>query len=400
MSVTLADILNHLNDKTRNSTTGALDNNKRTRGINRTLQDMQDSGDWNATRRTKTFYFIPGVYEYSLQNYVGATCQDNDGSTSILDFKNPHDLRPIDPAGKSLDYHEQAAVRSNIRRSRLINEYSIDNGLLLVGYAGGLSSIVHECDSLTANGTVAASGDASNLTIDEVTYSEGTGALNFDTTAGTSLIITFTDFTALDLEELQNRSQLTLDLWLPTITNFSSVRVRLGSSSGAYWEKTETVPAGQAALATGKNTFAFRWASSSQTGTPDFSAVDYLQIVITYGSATTATDFRIDNIRIGAEVEMELDYYSLAMVKDAAGDYQLEFNSDSVTQTDTLLGGTDMFRTVLAGAELDMFEIIGGKSERDRTDAANTYARKKAELLRKSGRPIRRPIRMLNFPKR
>lgn len=397
MSVLLSALLAELPEVTRNSTGSSLDNTKRTRGINRILQDLQDFADWKGTRRTKTFYFIDGVSEYSLENYIGATCQDNDGSTSILDFKNGYDLRPISNTDKSLNFNEDPReVRERIRRERRIGEYAVDNDTLVVGYYRQTSAQIHNCDSLTANGTWAASGDATNLTIDSVEYSEGSGSLNFDVTAGTSLILTNSTLTAKDLTELQNKSHLTLKAWLPTITNFTSIRVRLGSASGAYWEKTETVPAGAQSLVVGENLFAFRWASASETGSPDFSAVDYIQIVITYSSAVTDTDFRIDDIRIGKEVEMELEYYSLAMVKDTAGDYQLEFNPDSVTQTDELLDPS-MRNCVIEGAKHEMFEIIGGKSERDRTDSYKKYETKRMQLFKRSGVRVRRGAKTLNF---
>ena len=396
MSVTLSHILSDVNDKARNSTTGALDNNKRTRAINRVLEDLQTYADWEFTRRVKTFYFIEGISEYNLEDYVGCTCQDKDGATSIVDFKNPYDLRPLDGSGKSLEYQESRVVRENIRRNARLTQYGVDNGVLIVGFPRQISAALHGCDSLTGNGTWAVSGDASNLTLDEVIFSEGNGSLNFDG-SGTSFVLTNSTFNGVDLSDFKNKSQLTMDVWLPTITNFTSIKVRVGSASGAYWEKTVTAPAGNKALQTGKNKFAFRWADSTETSTPDYTAVDYIQITITYGAATVATDFRVDDIRIGQEVEMELEYYSLAMVQDTAGDYQIGFNDDSVTQTDTLLGDTTAKRCVIQGSTYELFEIIGGKTERDRTDSYKLYELQKNELLKKAGHRIRRPSRILNF---
>jgi hypothetical protein len=392
MALQLTDILAEVKEKNRNSTTGALDDTKRTRAINRILGDLQDFADWEFTKRNKTFYFIDGVSEYSLENHVGTTCQDNDGSTSIPDFKNPHDIRP--DGDKSLDYKEAKAVRENIRKNKFIKEYAVDGDTLIIGYPRQVSAQLHNCDSLTANGTWAASGDASNLTIDTQEYEEGNGALNFDS-AGTSLILTNSTLSSKDLTSLQNKSHITMKVYLPSITNFTSIAVRFGSSASAYWEKTETLPAASQALKVGWNTFAFRWADATETGSPDVSAVNYMRIVLTYSASLTDTDFRIDDIRIGKEVEMNLDYYSLAMVKDAAGDYQLEFNADSVTMTDTLLG--DARRCVVQGSVYELYEILGGKSERDRTDSFKIYESTKMNLFKRSGHRIRRPTRTLDF---
>jgi len=396
MSVTLANILTDSNERVRNSTTGSLDNSKRTRGINRTLEDLQDFADWDFTKRAKTFYFIDDVSEYSLENHVGATCQDNDGATSIPDFKSPYDLR-TDEAHRPFKYRDVKDVRHDIRYKKSVNEYGVDGDLLVVNYPRQTSAQLHNCDSLTANGTWTASGDATNLTVDDVTYKEGSASLNFDVSAGTSLILTNSTFTSKDLEQLQNKSHFILWVYLPTITNFTSIALRWGSSASAYWEKTETVPAGSQDLKVGWNRFAFRWADATETGSPDVTAVDYARIAITYSASTTDTDFRIDDLRVGKEVEMTLDYYSLAMVKDTAGDYQLEFNPDDVTMTDELLGDSVARKTVVKGTETELFHIIGGKSERDLDNARKDYEKKRVELLKRAGHRLRRMGRVLNF---
>jgi len=399
MSVTLAQLLTDSSDKVRNSTTGALDNNKRTRAANRVLQDLQDFADWDFTKRTKAFFFIDRVTDYNLKDYIGTTMQDNDGSTEISDFKNPYDLRLPENFHRPFAYRDIKEVRQAIRGRRNNNEYGIDGNLLVINYPDQVSVQLHNCDSLTANGNWAASGDATNLTIDQIIKSQGSGSLNFDTSAGTSLILTNPDFAVKDLEQLQNKSHLTMDVWLPSIANFSSIKVEWGDSASANWEKTETLPAGNSALVAGKNKFAFRWAEATQNGSPDVTSINYIRITITYSSAITDTDFRIDDIRIGEEVEMNLDYYSLAMVADEDGNRQLEFNPDAVTQTD-VLAGPESRRTVVQGMIWDLFQIIGGKSARDITDAEKDYKRKKIDLRKRIGRRLRRGRITFNFPRR
>lgn len=399
MSVPLSSLISDLNEQVSGSATGTLDNSRRTRAFNRVLKQMQSFADWDFTKRTKTFYFIDGVYEYSLENYIGATCQDNDGSTAIPDFKNPYDLRPIDTADKSLDFEESRKVREHIRRNRLNYEYSVQGDNLIIGYPRAVSAEVHNCASLTANGTWTASGDATNLTIDTVTYKTSTGSLNFDVSAGTSLVLTNSTITALNLSTLQNKSHFVMWVYLPTTTDFTSVALRWGSDSSNYWEKTETVPAANQSLVAGWNRFAFRWADATETSSPDASAIDYLRVAITYGSSTTDTDFRIDDIRIGQETEMELEYYSKAMVKDAAGDWQREFNPSSVTQTD-VLADDKMEQAVLAGGVYEAFKIIGGVDVRDRDAAMKEYENSRLDLKREVGHTVRRQPKTTNFRRR
>ena len=400
--VTLAQILDDIIDKNRNSTTGALDNNKRTRAINRTLDDLQDYADWDFTRRTKEFDLIDGVNEYSLEDYLGLTCQDVDGSTAVLDFKNPYQLRKRENSHNPWAFRDIKDVQLDIRNNKSVNEYGISQDLLIVNFPKQTSVQVHDCDSLTANGTWTASGDATNLTLDEVDFREGDGSLNFDVSAGTSLVISNTTLSpTFDLTDFENVSYFTVKVYLPTITSFSSIALRWGTDLTAnYWNKSETVPAGNQTLIAGWNIFAFKWADADKTGSPDVSALDSLRVTITYSASTTDTDFRVDDIRVGKRLEMELEYYSLAMCQDTAGDYQIRFNSDDVTQTDTLLGSTTAKLTVVQGAVADLFEIIGGKSERDRTDSFKKYEMKKMDLLKKAGHRLVRASRVLNFQRR
>jgi hypothetical protein len=400
MSVQLSELLSEVNEVIRNSTTGMLDNTKRTRAFNRVFGDMRTRADFDFTKRTKEFYFIDGVNEYSLQNYVGCTCLDKDGATSILDFKNPYDLRLVGEVSTVLRYWEPKDVRQDVRRGLTADRYSVDNGILIVNYPRNTSAQLHNFDSLTANGTVSASGDATNLTIDSQTFSEGSASVNFDVSAGMSLVITLDGFTAKDLTTLQNKSHLILDAWLPTITNFTSIKLEWGDDASNNWSKTETAPAGSTSLQTGKNKFAFRWADADENGSPDVSSVSWARVTITYSEATTDTDFRLDDLRIGRETEMELEYYSRAMVKTSAGEYQLEFNPTDVTQTDTLVGEDIARNCVIAGGQYKLFSIVGGESERDRTDSFTEYNIQLNNLIKEAGHRLRRPSKVLNFQRR
>ena len=116
------------------------------------------------------------------------------------------------------------------------------------------------------------------------------------------------------------------------------------------------------------------------TGSPDASAVKYARITITYSEAITDTDFRLDDLRVGQSVKMELEYFSEAFVETTGGSIQLEFNPDAVTQTDLLRGARDARKAIVEGTVYELFRIIGGKAERDRTDALRSYEKQRHYL--------------------
>jgi len=393
--VTLQNLLTEITELTRNATSGALDNSKRTRALNWVIQDLQGYCDWEPSRRTKEFDFIGGISEYSLKNHVGATCLDNDGATSVLDFKTPYDLRLSEDSHKEFSFRDVKDVRSHIRNGRDINEYGIDGDLIVINYPALSSALIHACDSLTADGTWVASGDASNLTIDEVEYKEGNGALNFDS-AGTSLILTNASLTALNLSGYKDISAWTLWVYLPDVSDFSSIALKWGSSASAYWEKTETARVDGLDLEAGWNQFKFLWKDATPTGTPDDEAIDYLQITITYSASITDTDFRVDDIRIAKTKDMKLNYYSYGLVKNSSGAFQKEFNADDVTMTDKL--ADDKLRNVMIeGSVYRCFRIVGGARERDETDSFTQYEKQKLQVRKLLGHKSRRPTKVFKF---
>lgn len=400
MNTTLEDLFSEINDNIRNITTGSLDNLKRVRAVNWVLQDLQSFGDWNTSRRTKEFEFIGGLSEYSLKNLIETTALANDGSTDVSDFKNPYDLRIIDEANRPFEYRDIKDVRSHIQNRRVFNEYGRDGDLLIINHPKSTSNLVHNCDSLTANGIWTASGNASNLTIDEVVFKQGSGSLNFDS-AGTSLILTNTTLSpSFDLSTLENKSTWLVWVYLPTLTNFSSVGLRWGGDvTTNYWEKTETARASGESLQVGWNQFAFRWADATPSGTPVSTAIDSLRVEITYSSSVTDTDFRVDDIKVSKTKTFALDYYSHSLVQTTGEDRQVEFEI-TPTLTDELLGGLDLRNAVVLGSTWRLFKMIGGKRERDEVDAKTDYLNARLETRKKVGHRLRRPIQKLKFPSR
>ena len=143
-------------------------------------------------------------------------------------------------------------------------------------------------------------------------FNEGTGALNITKTGATVDNVTFSknlpstfDFT---------NSNFKLDFYVEDQSELASagstqVEIRIGSDSSNYYSKTfDNIGQGSWSALTLRHNSTD--SSSSTTGTPDATAVDYVAIKITYASSSTtvsAGDMRLDNIRFNEEDDLDIN---------------------------------------------------------------------------------------------
>ena len=187
---------------------------------------------------------------------------------------------------------------------------------------------IHAVNSLTANGTWAlVSGTGgSNLAEDDQFYISGTTSLKFDIDSDGSAI-EITDMSQVDLAEHEDISTLFLWVYMPDSSIISSVNLRWGSASTAYWDVTEDDQHDGTSFRDGWNLLGFAWNGASKTGSPDSSAVDYSRVTI---NATAAdTDIRVDNIVSSLGEIWEIVYYSNLLFRSSGGTWKAKPSADS-----------------------------------------------------------------------
>ena len=229
--------------------------------------------------------------------------------------------------------------------------------------------IVNDCESLTANGTFVASGDATNLSIDNNNFLNGSGSLKFDTLGGsTSAVITNANQDSVDLSKFIGQS-LFAYIFVPTGATPTTFTLKWGTDGSNYWSQAVTVTNEGVAFQSGWNLLRFDWISTAtKVGTPDSTEIKYIQFTLTESVAMAAQSaWRLDFIvaRIG-EIS-NLVYYS-KYPWQTTGTYAYKENSTATT--DFLVADTD---------EFDLFTVycakIGSqpcrleKAERDEIDA-------------------------------
>lgn len=139
-----------------------------------------------------------------------------------------------------------------------------------------------------------ASGSASGLTRDTISYYDSPASLRFTLTGSSTGILTKT-ISSLNIESYQDVAVAFLALRIPdgaTATTLSSIELRLGSDDTNYDSVTATEGFLGAWTVGEWLLIALDMSTSTSTGTPDWTAIDYVQVRF----AHTAT---LTNIRIG-----------------------------------------------------------------------------------------------------
>lgn len=176
--------------------------------------------------------------------------------------------------------------------------------------------VVNEIEAIASNGTWAVGGTATNLVVNNTNFVQGSGSLQMDITTGTGYIENST-MTAVDLSDYLNQSSLFVWVWVPTGSQLTSVNLLFGSSSANYYSKTVTVNQQGNAFNDGWNLCQFIWSSSTTTGSPDSSAIDYARISLAMtGGTNTACKINGLNSILGSILEYE--YYSKYLFRSSS----------------------------------------------------------------------------------
>lgn len=176
-----------------------------------------------------------------------------------------------------------------------------------VGLPAG--TVIDPCES-TTNWSVG--GTASNLTLNNLNFAVGAGALNFNMTAGTGSI-SATEAATLDLSAMYNQASLFYYLYLPAAA--TSTELRFGSDSSNYYSIVNTIGYDGTALGVGWNLIGGTWLSSTVVGSPVNTAIDYVYVGVT--AATALTGVGVDNIVSDMGLYRTLRYYSKYLYRDA-----------------------------------------------------------------------------------
>lgn len=196
--------------------------------------------------------------------------------------------------------------------------------------------VVDDCEDLTPDsGTWAVSGNASNLTLDTDFYVHGDASLNFDmATSWTAASAVLSGFDAVDLSDFETGGSVFVIVYIPSATGLSSVNLKIGSSSTAYFRQSKTVTNENLSFYAGLNLLRFDFAGSTETGTVDMDNIDYVELGFVGAGTGPAsnTDWRIDYVVARRGKPHQVLYYTKFPWQSSSG----TFLEESTATTDIL----------------------------------------------------------------
>lgn len=232
------------------------------------------------------------------------------------------DFEKTDPLSLSRDF--------NFEKINFTEEYR--NGVKLLriqpGQINDLPKLLHDCNSMTDSGAVTASGDASNLDINQVFYINGVASLDFDIVPSSgNAFLTFELLQPVDITTTTRDGSFTLAVFIPEelTTKLTSLSLRVGSSASDYYTMTATSNTYGGAFTHGFNIIRFIKRDATQTGTVVESAIDYLRVGIAHTATTTIKGVKIDAIAAHKGLGYNISYYSnYHFVSETTGAFLLQ----------------------------------------------------------------------------
>lgn len=284
--------------------------------------DLGNVDDLNGCleRAVSTFLQLADVPEASgIQNitlYSGVfdyACDQRIFGTTI------NDIRPQGISRSPADYVLKLNQDDFDRTKNLFypsgtqSTFQYQNGVPIIRIVAPFPVQQVNIDQMSATTGWVAAGTASNLNQDVTSFYQSPASLRFNLGIGTGTL-TKTLTSPLDMSNYEDVGVAFLAIEIPpgaTATDLTSISLKLGSDSGDYNSVSETEGFLGAWIAGEWLLVAFDFSSASETGAPDWSAIDYVQVSLIGSSAST--NFRVGGLFMSLPSQAQVLYQSAAV---------------------------------------------------------------------------------------
>jgi hypothetical protein len=262
-------------------------------------------------------YTIQNALHDKVYNYTAP--EDIKGITKIID------LRPVSFRAKNDEVQGTFSKDFDIRKQDRSIAIEVLEGVKTLKIARTLFNRIEfsRLDSLTGLGvTVTGNADVAELDINYQNYIDGNGAISFNTLGGGQAILTLAFDNSFDLTKLKDVGSLFHWVNVPNATGVTNFKLRWGTDSSNYYEKTITSPHDRTAYVSGAWLLnRYNWQGASVTGTPDEAVIAWFEIELNY-TGGAITGILLNSLTGSIGKAYELLYYSNRIFRGVDGTYK------------------------------------------------------------------------------
>lgn len=260
-----------------------------------------------------------GVYDYACDTTIFGTAIN--------------DIRPQGVTRNPSDYvykemQDQFDRTKGYVRNGTKATFEFSNGTPIIRIVSKLTQQQIIIDQMNATTGWTAAGSASSLVQDNAVYYQAPASLRFTLTGASTGTLTKTLPSSINMASYEDVGVAFLAIRIPdgaTATDLTSVSLKLGSSSTNY----DLVTATQGFLGSWSSDWllvAFDFSTAVSTGTPNWSAIAYVQVSLT--TLNTMVNFRVGQLFICQPCPAQILFQSAAIFKATGAVASTSITSD------------------------------------------------------------------------
>lgn len=316
--------------------------------IERAARTLGQQADVPEMCSTQNLMLYDGVTDYECDTKIFGTAINDIRPQGVT--RNINDFVSKEP-GEMFD--RTKGYTANGTRSTF--EYV--NGVPIIRIVSTLPQQKIEIDTMSSTDGWTAGGSASGLAEDTTVYYQQPSSLRFTLTGSSTGTLSKTLTNSLDMSSYEDVGVAFLAIRIPdgaTASNLTSITLRLGSSDSVYDSVSSTEGFLGTWVAGEWLLVAFDFAGSSSTGTPDWSAIDYVQVRLAHTG--TFTNFRVGGLWMSLPSPVQILFQSAAI-----------FKASGAQPTETITSDDDTI--ILNNPAYTLFEYEGALSVLQQTGA-------------------------------
>lgn len=314
--------------------------------IERAARTLVQRADIPEASGIQNITLYSGVYDYE--------CDETIFGTAITDVRPQGISRPSwDTTTKTTQ--QQFDKFKAYKATGTTTTFQYENGVPIIRIKAPFPSSATTLNPCTQVGDWVASGTASGLTQDNAVYYQAPSSLRFSLTSGAGILTNASSSTS-NLSSLEDVGVAFLAVFVPSsVSNLTSVTLKIGSSATDYNDVTVTTPFIGAFTNNEWQLVAFDFATASQTGTPDWTAIDYLQV--TFNTTGSITNARIGDLFISQPTPAQILYQSAAIFLPTGSTTPI---TTITANTDTIILNNPAYNLFLYEGALAILENTSG----------------------------------------